>query len=46
MSFINDIYEFKKFFRHSEKLTSKCVHVKNAMELNMRIVDILFFVLN
>ena len=34
MSFINDIYEFKKSFRHIEKLTLRCVLLKNAVEFN------------
>ena len=32
MSYINDIYEFEKSFRNIEKLTLKCVHLKNAGE--------------
>ena len=32
MSFIHDIYEFRKSFRHIEKLTLSCVHLKNAVE--------------
>ena len=34
MSFIHDIYEFTKSFRHIEKLTLRCVHLKNAVEFN------------
>ena len=34
MSFIHDIYEFQKSFRHIEKLTLRCVHLKNAIEFN------------
>ena len=34
MSFIDDIYEFRKSFRHIEKLTLRCVHLKNAIEFN------------
>ena len=34
MSFIHDIYEFKKYFRHIKKLTLRCVHLKNAVEFN------------
>ena len=34
MSFIHDIYEFRKSFRHIEKLTLRCVHLKNAIEFN------------
>ena len=34
MSFIQDIYEFRKSFRHIEKLTLRCVHLKNAVEFN------------
>ena len=32
MSVIHDIYEFRKSFRHIEKLTLRCVHLKNAIE--------------
>ena len=32
MSFIHDIYEFRKSFRHIEKFTLRCVHLKNAVE--------------
>ena len=34
MSFIHDIYECRKSFRHIEKLTLRCVHLKNAVEFN------------
>ena len=34
MSFIYDIDEFRKSFRHIEKLTLRCVHLKNAVEFN------------
>ena len=34
MSVIHDIYEFKKLFRNIDKLTLKCVHMKNAVEFN------------
>ena len=33
MSFIHDIYEFKKSFHNIEKLTLKFVHLKNDVEL-------------
>ena len=32
MSFIHDIYEFRKSFRHIENLTLRCVHLKDAIE--------------
>ena len=34
MSFIHDIYEFRKSFCHIVKLTLRCVHLKNAVEFN------------
>ena len=33
MTFIHDIYEFRKSFRHIEQLTFRCVHLKNAVEI-------------
>ena len=32
MSFIHDIYEFKKSFRYIEKLTLRRVHLKSGLE--------------
>ena len=37
MSFIHDIYEFKKSFRNFEKFALKFIHLKNAVELNIYI---------
>ena len=34
MSFIHDIYELRKSFRYIEKITLRCVHLKNAIEFN------------
>ena len=34
MSFIHDIYDFKKSFRHIKKLTLRCVRLKNGVEFN------------
>ena len=33
ISFIH-IYEFRKSFRHNEKLTLRCVHLKHGVEFN------------
>ena len=42
MSFIHDIYEFKKSFRPIKKSTLKCVHLKNAKEYKLCIINKIF----